>query len=151
MHLVSTVTVALVALTAKVASRQITVVNNCAYTVWPGLFTDPSSPSKPTQATGYAPPFNHGDDRPLTFYWSLANSWQQSPHQKVSFTVPNNWKSGRIWGRTGCDFSNGAPGPNQCVTGGCNGGLKCDPKSGTVRAQDLTGAIFILRMWKTDG
>ncbi|KAM5538515.1 hypothetical protein V8D89_007848 [Ganoderma adspersum] len=109
MHFFSTATVTIAVLAAEVAGRQMTVVNNCAYTVWPGLYTDPSSPSKPTQATG----------------------WQQNAHQKVSFSVPNNWKSGRIWGRTGCDFSKGAPGPTQCLTGGCNGGLKCDPNSGT--------------------
>ena len=34
MHFFSTATVALAALAAEVVGRQITVVNNCAYTVW---------------------------------------------------------------------------------------------------------------------
>jgi hypothetical protein len=33
-----------------------------------------------------------------------------------------------VWGRTGCDFSKG---PLACQTGGCNGGLECDPNTGT--------------------
>ena len=45
--------------------------------------------------------------------------------------MPNNWKAGRIWGRRDCDFSTN-PGPNSCLTGGCNGGLVCDPNTGTV-------------------
>ena len=64
--------------------------------------------------------------------------------------MPDNWKSGRIWGRRACDFSQN-PGPNSCLTGGkntlagpreivhrppsgsagCNGGLECDPHTGT--------------------
>jgi hypothetical protein len=46
----------------------------------------------------------------------------------VDITVPNTWKSGRIWGRTKCDFSKG---PLACETGGCNGGLHCDKNTGT--------------------
>lgn len=34
-------------------------------------------------------------------------------------------------GRRGCDFSTGTPGPTQCLDGGCNGGLVCDPSNGT--------------------
>jgi hypothetical protein len=35
-------------------------------------------------------------------------------------------------GRRNCDFS-ANPGPNSCLDGGCNGGLECDKKTGTVR------------------
>lgn len=49
----------------------------------------------------------------------------------MKFFVPDNWKSGRIWGRQNCDFSTN-PGPNSCITGGCNGGLLCDKHTGTV-------------------
>ena len=59
--------------------------------------------------------------------------WEQAAFQTVSFSVPDNWKSGRIWGRRNCDFSTN-PGPNSCATGGCNGGLLCDPHTGTVSA-----------------
>ncbi|KAJ7116199.1 thaumatin-like protein [Mycena crocata] len=38
--------------------------------------------------------------------------------------------AGPIWGRTECDFSSN-PGPTSCATGGCNGGLLCDPNTGT--------------------
>lgn len=37
----------------------------------------------------------------------------------------------RVQGRRDCDFSTN-PGPNSCLTGGCNGGLLCDNKTGTV-------------------
>ena len=35
-------------------------------------------------------------------------------------------------GRRNCDFST-SPGANSCLDGGCNGGLQCDPRTGTVR------------------
>lgn len=40
-----------------------------------------------------------------------------------SFPVPDNWSAGRIWGRTGCDFSK--PALEACNTGSCIGGLAC--------------------------
>jgi hypothetical protein len=33
-------------------------------------------------------------------------------------------------GRHNCNFTTN-PGPNSCADGGCNGGLECDPHSGT--------------------
>jgi len=91
-------------------ARTITVSNQCSFTVWPAMFTDPS--------TGY----------PIPGY---TTGWEAAAHTSVSFTVPDNWRSGRIWGRRDCDFSTGTPGPNSCLDGGCNGGLVCDPKTGT--------------------
>ncbi|EIM84101.1 Osmotin thaumatin-like protein [Stereum hirsutum FP-91666 SS1] len=86
-----------------------TVTNNCAYTIWPGMFTDLNAGTAvPTQTTG----------------------WEQDAGATVSFSVPDNWTAGRIWGRTSCDFTTN-PGPNSCTTGGCNGGLVCDPSTGT--------------------
>ncbi|PAV19208.1 thaumatin [Pyrrhoderma noxium] len=61
---------------------------------------------------------------------NFATGWEAQAFTAVSFTVPNNWKAGRIWGRRNCDFSVN-PGPNSCATGGCNGGLLCDPHTGT--------------------
>lgn len=58
--------------------------------------------------------------------------WEQAAGATVSFTVPDNWTSGRIWGRTECDFTT-VQGPTSCATGGCNGGLVCDASTGTVR------------------
>ncbi|KAI0049523.1 Osmotin, thaumatin-like protein [Auriscalpium vulgare] len=56
--------------------------------------------------------------------------WEAPPLTSVSFGVPDNWKAGRIWGRRDCNFTL-APGPYSCLTGGCNGGLLCDPSTGT--------------------
>lgn len=69
----------------------------------------------------------------------------------MSFTAPDNWKAGRIWvrvfglaletcldvrqGRRDCNF-NTTTGPT-CLTGWCNGGLLCDPHTGTVRLCSL--------------
>lgn len=90
------------------AARQITVYNACPFTVWPALFTDVNAGGGiPSQVTG----------------WTLGS------YEKTVFTVPENWKAGRIWGRRNCDFSK--PGPTSCLTGGCNGGLVCDPTTGT--------------------
>ncbi|KAA1474524.1 thaumatin-like protein [Dentipellis sp. KUC8613] len=90
-------------------ARSFTVTNNCPYTVWPAIFTD--------LTVGTATP----DHR---------NGWEAASHSSVSFSVPNNWKSGRIWGRRDCNFGSNS-GPTSCVSGGCNGGLVCDPHNGT--------------------
>ncbi|EIN10873.1 thaumatin-like protein [Punctularia strigosozonata HHB-11173 SS5] len=61
---------------------------------------------------------------------SFATGWEAAASTSVSFTVPNNWKAGRIWGRRDCDFS--IPNPNSCLDGGCNGiGMLCDAHTGT--------------------
>ncbi|KAF7291167.1 Thaumatin-like protein [Mycena indigotica] len=96
-------------LATAAAARTFTVKNSCSYTVWPAIFTDLNVGSAiPNQPTG----------------------WEAPPGSSVSFSVPDNWQSGRIWGRTKCNFS-ANPGPNSCATGGCNGGLLCDPHTGT--------------------
>ncbi|EPQ51745.1 thaumatin-like protein [Gloeophyllum trabeum ATCC 11539] len=99
----------LVALTVAplALARTFTVTNNCSYTVWPAIFTDPN--------VGTAVP-----DHPT--------GWEAPPRSSVSFMVPDNWASGRIWGRRDCDFD--ANGNGTCVDGGCNGGLVCDPHNG---------------------
>ncbi|XP_006455357.1 hypothetical protein AGABI2DRAFT_194957 [Agaricus bisporus var. bisporus H97] len=91
------------------SARTFTVINQCSETIWPAMFTDLHvAPNRPDFATG----------------------WEARPGTRVSFFVPNNWKAGRIWGRRGCNFSSN-PGPNSCLDGGCNGGLLCDPNTGT--------------------
>ncbi|KAK7037418.1 hypothetical protein VNI00_011168 [Paramarasmius palmivorus] len=80
-------------------ARTFTVRNNCGSTIWPAIFTP--SGSSPDHATG----------------WEAASGTQET------FNVPNDWTSGRIWGRTNCDFSR--PGADSCETGGCEGGLEC--------------------------
>jgi len=100
--------ITLAILSPEVLARSFTVTNNCQYTVWPAIFTDLNvGTSVPAQKTG----------------------WEASAGQTVTFDVPNDWQSGRIWGRTDCDFSK--PGATACATGSCNGGLECDPHSGT--------------------
>ncbi|KAL5520927.1 hypothetical protein ACEPAF_2930 [Sanghuangporus sanghuang] len=100
-----------VGLPIYVGARSFTVANNCPFTIWPGMYTDLAiSSDAPDYPTG----------------------WQADPYISVSFSVPDGWKAGRIWsqGRRDCDFTVN-PGPNSCLTGGCNGGLLCDATTGT--------------------
>ncbi|KAF9485657.1 thaumatin-like protein [Pholiota conissans] len=101
----------LVALTsvARAMARTFTVYNACPFTVWPAIFTD----------------LNVGTSTP-----AYTTGWEAPAWSKVSFHVPDDWKSGRIWGRRNCNFATN-PGPNSCLDGGCNGGLACDPRTGT--------------------
>jgi hypothetical protein len=97
------------ALSTGASARLFTVYNNCPFTIWPAWFAPPSlNAGKPTQPSG----------------------WSQAAYQKVQFGVPDNWVSGRIWGRRNCNFGSN-PGPNSCLDGGCNGGLVCDLNTGT--------------------
>jgi len=90
-------------------ARSFTVVNTCTYTIWPAIYTDLS-------AGNNVPQFPTG--------------WESPPSTSAQFSVPDNWKSGRIWGRRQCNFSSNA-GTDGCLDGGCTGGLQCDPHSGT--------------------
>ncbi|KAI0729579.1 thaumatin-like protein [Fomitopsis betulina] len=89
------------------ADRSFTVTNKCSYTIWPAFFTGAGT-STPSYPTG----------------------WEAPPGNSVIFSVPDDWNSGRIWGRVDCDFSNPNP-ATQCATGGCNGGLECATTGGT--------------------
>ncbi|KAF8702191.1 thaumatin-like protein, partial [Rhizoctonia solani] len=90
-------------------SRTFTVYNACPFTIWPAVFTD----------------LNVGSATP-----SVETGWEAAAYTSRTFSVPNDWKAGRIWGRRNCDFSVN-PGPNSCLSGGCNGGLLCDSRTGT--------------------
>lgn len=94
---------------SSTVARTMTVFNGCPFTIWPAMFTD----------------LNAGTAVP-----NFATGWEAAAFTSVTFTIPNNWNAGRIWGRRDCDFSTN-PGPNSCLTGGCNGGLLCDPHTGT--------------------
>ncbi|KAJ7626880.1 thaumatin [Roridomyces roridus] len=87
------------------ADRFITVVNACSFPIWPAFFT--ASGGQPEQPPG----------------------WEALPNTDLTFSTPDNW-NGRVWGRRNCDFSTN-PGPNSCLTGGCNGGLVCNITTGT--------------------
>jgi len=94
---------------SSATARTFTVINACPFTIWPAMFTDLHvAPNVPNFQTG----------------------WEAGAFTQVSFTVPDNWKAGRIWGRRNCNFATN-PGPNSCLTGGCNGGLVCDRNTGT--------------------
>lgn len=90
-------------------TRALTVANNCPFTIWPAHYTDLNvAQNVPDHPTG----------------------WEAPAYTSVTFNVPDSWKAGRIWARSNCDFSTN-PGPNSCLAGGCNGGLLCDPHTGT--------------------
>ncbi|KIJ56347.1 hypothetical protein M422DRAFT_239572 [Sphaerobolus stellatus SS14] len=103
-----TVTVFLFSILIGANARTFTVHNNCPYTIWPAVFTD----------------LNVGTAVP-----NVPTGWEAPPRSTKTFHVPDDWKSGRIWGRRNCDFSVN-PGPGSCLSGGCNGGLLCDPHTG---------------------
>ncbi|KAI0761381.1 thaumatin family-domain-containing protein [Trametes elegans] len=88
--------------------RTFTVTNACPFTIWPAMFTD----------------LNAGTAVP-----DFPTGWEAPPSNSVTFSVPDNWKAGRIWGRRDCDFTI-TTGPT-CLDGWCNGGLLCDPHTGT--------------------
>ncbi|KAI0816933.1 thaumatin-like protein [Trametes gibbosa] len=95
-------------LPALIGARTFTVTNACPFTIWPAIFTD----------------LNAGTAVP-----SFPTGWEAPPSNSVTFSVPDNWKAGRIWGRRDCDFTI-TNGPT-CLDGWCNGGLLCDPSTGT--------------------
>ncbi|KEP50242.1 pathogenesis-related protein PR5K (thaumatin family) [Rhizoctonia solani 123E] len=114
-------TAILLAVAGSALGRTFTVYNACPFTIWPAIFTD----------------LNAGTSVP-----SIENGWEAPAYSKRAFTVPDDWKAGRIWGRTQCDFSKN-PGISSCLTGGCNGGLACDNKTG-VGLAPVTFAEFTL-------
>ncbi|XP_019054474.1 PREDICTED: pathogenesis-related protein 5-like [Nelumbo nucifera] len=82
-----------------VSGTILTVVNNCDYTVWPGIYNagGPILDSRGFELT-------QGSSR--------------------SFQAPTGW-NGRFWGRTGCNFN--ASGQGSCATGGCRSGqIECN-------------------------
>jgi len=101
---------ALLALAATVSARTFTVYNACPFTVWPAVFTD----------------LNVGSAVP-----AIETGWEAPAWSKRTFNVPNDWKAGRIWARRNCNWATSPQGPNSCLTGGCNGGLRCDSRTGT--------------------
>ncbi|XP_042377461.1 thaumatin-like protein [Zingiber officinale] len=82
---------------------QLILVNNCNYSVWPGILGSAGHPS----------PENGG------FHLEVG--------EEAVFEVPNKW-SGRIWGRQGCGFD--GLGRGRCETGDCGGVLQCRGSGG---------------------
>ncbi|GMH07416.1 hypothetical protein Nepgr_009256 [Nepenthes gracilis] len=98
----------------------LTVVNNCPFTIWPA--TQPNFGHPVLERGGFA----------LT---TLTHR---------SFRAPTTHWSGRIWARTGCNYSNGH---FSCVTGDCGGRIECDGFGG---APPATLAQFSLHHGHND-
>ncbi|CAN6935743.1 unnamed protein product [Brassica oleracea] len=85
------------------SSTEFTLQNNCPYTVWPGILS--------------------GNESSIL----ADDGFRLSPNASVQLTPPSRW-SGRIWARTGCNFS--SSGQGKCATGDCGGVLKCAAAGG---------------------
>ncbi|CAA7022099.1 unnamed protein product [Microthlaspi erraticum] len=87
------------------SSTTFTVVNQCSYTVWPGLLSGAGTAQLPT--TGFS--LNSSEARVIS--------------------MPASW-SGRIWGRTLCN-QNATTGKFTCVTGDCGSSkIECSGAGG---------------------
>ncbi|XP_042040081.1 thaumatin-like protein 1b [Salvia splendens] len=104
-------------ITAPIAlSATFTLVNQCTYTVWPGILS--GAGTQPLSTTGFS--LSSGDSFPLS--------------------VPASW-SGRIWGRTLCS-QDPATGKFACTTADCGSGtVEC---SGAGAVPPATLAEFTL-------
>lgn len=83
------------------SARIFTIINSCKETIWPAV-----TPGDNFNGGGFA--LKQG--------------------QSMVFTAPVGW-SGRIWGRTGCNFDKSGNGP--CQTGSCGTSLKCSASGKT--------------------
>ncbi|KAF8045662.1 hypothetical protein N665_4562s0003, partial [Sinapis alba] len=81
-----------------VSGTVFTIMNSCSFTVWPGLLTGDNGVQ-----------LNDG-------------GFELAPGASADVTAPAGW-SGRVWGRTGCNFD--ASGAGSCLTGDCGNKLKC--------------------------
>ncbi|GAV61127.1 Thaumatin domain-containing protein [Cephalotus follicularis] len=78
-------------------AKTFTIVNDCKETVWPGIIT-------------------HSDN-------FSGGGFALKPGQSAVYNAPAGW-SGRIWARTGCNFSHDT-GTGTCQTGSCGTQLNC--------------------------
>ncbi|KAH7301765.1 hypothetical protein KP509_23G041600 [Ceratopteris richardii] len=81
-----------------VMGAELTMVNSCSYTVWPGILPNAGS----TLLSG--------------------GGFELTPGQSATVQVSPGW-SGRFWGRTDCKFSDSGVGT--CASGDCGGKLQC--------------------------
>ncbi|KAI9197024.1 hypothetical protein LWI28_029149 [Acer negundo] len=98
----------------------LTLVNNCPYTVWPGIQPNVGHPV--LEKGGFA-----------------LNSLTHR-----SFPAPTQHWSGRIWARTGCTYDRGN---FYCTTGDCGHRLECNGNGGATPA---TLAQFVLHHGHND-
>lgn len=86
----------------------ILITNNCADTMWPGIWTQ----------------FGGGP---------LEGGHELGPGEQAEHTVSTDWQ-GRVWARTNCSFNDEGTagesatyeGNRACETGDCNGVLNCE-------------------------
>ncbi|KAJ7835791.1 thaumatin family-domain-containing protein [Mycena leptocephala] len=124
---------------AVAAQRTFKVFNNCPFTIWPAVRALTYETNFLLRDVSNSYSLRRVEDRlkllgrnSLLYLRSSLTSdfrWSQNAFATVTFSVPSDW-NGRIWARRDCDFSVN-PGPNSCLDGGCNGGLVCDPITGT--------------------
>eukprot|EP00250_Pteridium_aquilinum_P026676 c33407_g1_i1 orf=35-1036(+) len=88
----------------------IKIKNGCSYIVWPGLLTGSSTPPT-TMSDGRSP-----------------TGFKLNPGESDTIELPHGW-SGRLWGRTGCNFS--SDGIGTCQSGDCGGKLDCSGAGAT--------------------
>ncbi|KAK3419841.1 hypothetical protein EUGRSUZ_G00607 [Eucalyptus grandis] len=94
---------------ASQGNRKFTIQNNCKETVWPGITNGES--------------FNR-------------SGFELKPGQSAVYSPSATW-SGRIWGRTGCNFDKNGNGA--CQTGACGNSLSClGPGSSPVSIAEFT-------------
>lgn len=85
-------------MTCRVCATTFVIGNNCGYTIWPGVLSNAGVPL-------------------------LANGgFTLQPGQSTSLDAPSGW-SGRLWGRTHCNFT--SEGVGTCDSGDCGGKLEC--------------------------
>ncbi|XP_077248843.1 pathogenesis-related thaumatin superfamily protein [Tasmannia lanceolata] len=77
------------------SARVFTIINDCKVTIWPAI----------------TPGENFG-----------GGGFELKPGASVIITAPIGW-TGRLWGRTGCNFDK--TGTGSCQTGACGKNLKC--------------------------
>uniref|UniRef100_A0A7E4VAM3 Thaumatin-like protein n=1 Tax=Panagrellus redivivus TaxID=6233 RepID=A0A7E4VAM3_PANRE len=100
-------------LLAFAIGREFKLINHCDFTIWPGWQGASATPN--------------GGGTTL------------HPCRTHIFQAPDNWKSGRIWARTGCNSN------FHCETGGCGHSEQC---SGNWGATGVTLSEFTLTKWK---
>ncbi len=81
-------------------TRQFTIKNNCAETVWLA-----------------------GAGTPTPVFNGSPGGLEMAPGTSVITTVPVPWVAGRFWGRRNCVFD--SSGHGSCATGDCGGQLQC--------------------------
>ncbi|ORY88779.1 thaumatin [Leucosporidium creatinivorum] len=92
--------VALLPTSTVAKTRTLKIVNSCKEKLWMAYYT--SVGPAPSHVTGWEAPSGTSED----------------------LIVEESW-GGRVWARTGCDFTSDLPDYEQCETGGCVGGLEC--------------------------